>query len=89
MVRRWQQLPLDRALAHVPAVLTALQEIVDATAASPAQAADDGRAPRLPDLGPAVVPEQVRVVVHDAASSPDADLTALADHLTALRRDLP
>ena len=42
----------------------------------------------VPDLGPAVLPDQLRVMVHDwrAAGLPEEDL---AHRLTALRRSLP
>lgn len=52
-VRRWQQLPLDRALASAPGVHALLAEI----AGQP-----------LPDLGPAVIPDQLAVVVYDACA---------------------
>ena len=63
VVRRWQQLPLDRALPRVPAVRALLVDL----------AGDD--ASRLPDLGPAVVMDQLTVLVHDAcmAGGPGAD----------------
>lgn len=86
-VRRWQQLPLDRALESAPGVHALLAEI----AGQP-----------LPDLGPAVIPDQLAVVVYDAcahdacaddacaddASTPrsaDVQETGLAARLAALR----
>lgn len=86
-VRRWQQLPLDRALESAPGVHALLAEI----AGQP-----------LPDLGPAVIPDQLAVVVYDAcaddacvvdgpaqeAGTPGHDGTqepALAARLAALR----
>lgn len=83
VVRRWQQLPLDHALRAVPAVRQVVQALADDTARV-------GGLPltEVPDLGPAVLPDQLRVMVHDwrAAGMPEADLAA---RLTALRRSLP
>lgn len=67
-VRRWHQLPAGRAVLFVPAVGVLLAEL----AGEP-----------VPDLGPAVVMDQLRVVVHDAcAAGPPPDLAA---RLAALR----
>jgi hypothetical protein len=83
VVRRWQQLPLDHALRAVPAVRQVVQELADSTARA-------GGLPltEVPDLGPAVLPDQLRVMVHDwrGAGLPEEDL---AVRLTALRRSLP
>lgn len=92
VVRRWHELPLDHALAHVPTLLAALQPLADAAGPSDDVASVEAGAPRvLPDLGPAVVPDQLRVVVHDALESAEDDAAAqrVADALTALRRALP
>ena len=87
VVRRWQQLPLDRALAHVAAVRAVLDEL--AAAPAPGEV--------VPDLGPAVVMDQLRVLVHDtcaAASAPGegstrhTDVTRLEHRLADLRRAL-
>ena len=74
MVRRWQQLPLDHALSSAPVVRRLLDDL-----AAPAG--------QVPDLGPAVLMDQLTVLVYDAcqSGSPSADLTA---RLTALRRQL-
>jgi hypothetical protein len=83
VVRRWQQLPLDRALPAVPEVAAVVQELADEAARR------TGRAVRpVPDLGPGVLMDQVRVMVHDAlaAGMPSAEV---AVRLTALRRTLP
>lgn len=68
-VRRWQQLPLDRAAEALPGVHALLAEL----AGEP-----------LPDLGPAVVMDQLRVVVFDVCSS-EGSPPRLAERLTALR----
>ena len=71
MVRRWQQLPVDHALRCMPRVR---------------QLVDDLAGAAVPDLGPAVVMDQLTVVVHDACESGGQDdLTA---RLAELRRDL-
>ncbi len=71
VVRRWQQLPLDHALSRMPGV----RSLVDDLAGVP-----------VPDLGPAVVMDQLTVVVHDACASGAGD--GLAARLAELRRTL-
>ena len=83
VARRWQQLPLDRALPAVPAFSAVVQALADAVA-------DEEGMPctPVPDLGPGVLVDQLRVMVHDwrAAGLPEVEL---AGRLTALRRSLP
>ena len=67
-VRRWQQLPLDRAVAASACVHGLLAEL----AGEP-----------LPDLGPAVLMDQLRVVVYDACAK--GEVPALAGRLASLR----
>ncbi len=75
--RRWSELPEARAAAAAPAV----RMLVDAVAARIAPGTP------VPDLGPAVLVDQLAVVVWDACTAGDAaDLT---EQLTALRRALP
>ncbi|WP_201023218.1 hypothetical protein [Serinicoccus chungangensis] len=83
VVRRWQQLPLDRAGTAYPGV----REVVQALADAVADRTGEERA-GVPDLGPGVVVDQLRVMVYDwrQAGLPEADL---AGRLTALRRSLP
>ena len=83
VVRRWQQLPLDRALPAVPGVAAVVQELADAVSVARGMPLD-----RVPDLGPAVLMDQLAVMVYDwrQAGLPS---TELADRLTALRRALP
>ncbi|MDN5716542.1 MAG: hypothetical protein L0G89_04830 [Janibacter sp.] len=50
-VRRWQQLPLDRAADALPGVHALCAELAGES---------------LPDLGPGVAMDQLRVVVFDA-----------------------
>ena len=84
MVERWQQLPLDHALSRMPLVRDLVQSLADRVAGL------RGRARSLvPDLGPAIVIEQLRVMVFDAcAASPDADPTDLANELRGIRQAL-
>jgi hypothetical protein len=84
VVERWQQLPLDHALSRMPLVRDLVQSLADRVAGL------RGRAPSLvPDLGPAIVIEQLRVMVFDAcAAQPDADPIDLANELRGIRRAL-
>lgn len=68
-VRRWRQLPLDRAVAALPEVHALLAEIAGE---------------ELPDLGPAVVMDQLRVVVFDACAG-EWGGAGLAERLASLR----
>ena len=69
VVRRWQQLPLDRAAERVAGV----HELMADLAGEP-----------LPDLGPAVVMDQLRVVVFDACRV-EGGPPHLAEQLASLR----
>lgn len=70
-VRRWHQLPRDRAVASAPGAHALMAEL----AGQP-----------LPDLGPAAVPDQLTVVVHDAcAAGADGQVDGLAERLAELR----
>ena len=71
VVQRWQQLPLDHALSCMPAVRGVLADL-----------ADDS----VPDLGPAVVMDQLTVLVYDACQARRSD--GLEDRLAGLRRAL-
>jgi hypothetical protein len=81
VVERWHQLPLDHALSRMPAVRLVVQRRADRVAR------DRGVAPsEVPDLGPAVVMDQLAVMVWDAcAVGVGGDL---AERLAALRRSL-
>jgi hypothetical protein len=82
VVRRWQQLPLDHALSRSPMVRELVQTLADRVAA-----ASGLQQTEVPDLGPAVLMDQLRVMVHDyrLAGLPPEELAA---SLTALRRAL-
>jgi hypothetical protein len=73
VVRRWQQLPLDHALARMPQVRQLLDDLA-------------GRYAPVPDLGPAVVMDQLTVLVYDACEAGDAE--PLPGRLAQLRRTL-
>lgn len=75
MVRRWQQLPLDHALACVPTVRVLLDDLA-------------GPAGPVPDLGPAVLMDQLTVLVYDVCAAGGAPSDDLAARLTAVRRQL-
>lgn len=75
VVRRWRELPADRALAASGDVREVVQDLADVTAAQP-----------VPELGPVVLIDQLRVLVWDAAS---AGVPDLAERLADLRRRLP
>lgn len=83
VVRRWQQLPLDRALLAFPQVRALVQDLADGSA----RASNLPLTP-VPDLGPGVVMDQLRVMVHDWRRAGLAE-DALGQRLTALRRSLP
>jgi hypothetical protein len=74
---------LDRALPAVPAVAAVVQGLAD-------EVSDISGVPRtpVPDLGPAVLMDQLRVMVFDwrAAGLPPGEL---GERLTGLRRALP
>lgn len=75
VVRRWRELSADHALVASRDVREVVQELADVTAGQ-----------LVPELGPAVLIDQLRVLVWDAAS---ADVPDLADRLADLRRRLP
>ncbi|WP_404391960.1 hypothetical protein [Humibacillus xanthopallidus] len=84
VVERWHQLPLDHALSRMPSVSALVQSLADRVAAS-----CDVPRQRVPDLGPAVVMDQLTVMVHDLyRAEPDADPAAVAEELAGIRRSL-
>jgi hypothetical protein len=88
VVRRWHQLPLDRALSAAPPVRALVQEVADEVAR-----AEQLTPEPVPDLGPAALMDQLRVMVHDhlrvGLTDDQESASALAERLTALRRALP
>ena len=84
VVERWHPLPLDHALSRLPPVRVVVQRLADRVAG------ERGTSPReVPDLGPAVVMDQLAVMVHDLfATRPDADAAGVAAELAGLRRSL-
>lgn len=81
MVERWHQLPLDHALSCMPSVHLVVQQLADRVAG------ERGVDPlEVPDLGPAVLMDQLAVMVRDAcAAGAGGDL---ADRLATLRSSL-
>ncbi|PRY58132.1 hypothetical protein BCF74_11356 [Knoellia remsis] len=76
VVRRWRELPVDRALGASGDVRALVDELAAATAPGSA----------VPDLGPSVLMDQLRVLAWDAAVAGVPDLVT---RLAALRRALP
>lgn len=74
LARRWQQLPLHRALRCAPAVREVAQGFAD----------EVGARQRLPDLGPAAIIDQLVVTAYDLAAAGAGD--GMAEQLAALRR---
>ncbi len=62
LVERWRQLPLTDAESRLPLV----RRLIDDLAAETAPQAGP-----VPDLGPAAVPDQLAVLVHDRCDSTD------------------
>lgn len=73
VVRRWRQLPLDHALRHTDAVRGLVDDLAARTAPGHA----------VPDLGPAALMDQLRVLVHDACAAGRAE--GLEQRLAELR----
>ncbi|HYN65628.1 MAG TPA: hypothetical protein VES93_01985 [Ornithinibacter sp.] len=73
--RRWSELPLDRAEARMPPLRRLLADL--------APRSGDGA---VPDLGPAVVVDQLAVLVWDAYAAGRGD--GIPELLTAARREL-
>ena len=84
VVERWHQLPLDHALSRMPSVRVLVQSLADRVAG--ARGVD---AQPVPDLGPAVVMDQLSVMVQDLyRAEPDADPAGVAQELGGIRRSL-
>ncbi len=80
VVDRWRQLPIDSALRCLPAVRERVGRL--------ATLGSGNGATVPPDLGPAVVMDQLTVVLYDASAVPGSDPAGLAADLVALRREL-
>ena len=76
VVRRWRELPLDRALGRVPVVRALVDDL----------AAADRPGAAVPDLGPAVLLDQLTVLVFDACAAGRTE--GLGHRLADLRRAL-
>lgn len=82
VVERWQQLPLDHALSHAPQVRAVTQSLAD-------EVTGCRRGRPVPDLGPATLMDQLRVMVFDRfEAEPDRDPAPVVAALTSLRRSL-
>jgi hypothetical protein len=76
---RWAQLPLERAEGALPVVRDLLGVLAVRTLGATGAT--------VPDLGPAVVPDQLAVLVWDACAAGAGD--DVTDLLAELRRALP
>ena len=88
VVERWRQLPLDHALSRMPLIAALVQRLADDVAESRNTSSQP-----VPDLGPAVLMDQLAVLVYDhcAAFGPARPGTRVADvaaELTAIRQAL-
>ena len=75
--RRWAELPVDRAEARMPVLRRLLADLAPRSAPVPTP---------VPDLGPAVVVDQVTVLVWDAYAAGRGD--GIPQLLTEARREL-
>jgi hypothetical protein len=84
VVERWRQLPLDHALSRMPLTSALVQQLADRVAGL------RGRPARqVPDLGPAVVMDQLTVMVFDLyATQPDAEVSDVVSQLSGIRKSL-
>ncbi|EWS99733.1 hypothetical protein N865_21035 [Intrasporangium oryzae NRRL B-24470] len=84
VVERWQQLPLDHALSRMPLAREVVQALADRVSGSRGRSHTE-----VPDLGPAVVMDQLTVMVHDVfVTEPDADPTDVVTALSGIRKGL-
>ena len=84
VVERWHQLPLDHALSRMPSVRVLVQSLADRVVGS-----RGGPSQPVPDLGPAVVMDQLTVMLFDlVGAQPGTDSAAVADELAGIRRSL-
>lgn len=88
MVERWHQLPLDRALSRMPLTADLVQRLADDVAES-----RDVPCRAVPDLGPAVLIDQLAVMVHDHCAAfgptkPGTRVTDVLSELSGIRKSL-
>ena len=87
VAERWRQLPLDHALSRMPQTLALVQSLADRVATF--RNVGSGAVPRVPDLGPAVVMDQLTVMVWDVfATEPGADPAGVLSELRGIRAAL-
>jgi len=82
VARRWQQLPLDRALAASGGVRALVQDLADEVAAHEGLQVEP-----VPHLGPAVLIDQLRVMAFDYERA-GLDTALLAARVATLRRSI-
>lgn len=88
VVDRLGSMPLSRAEAAAPQVMSCADTLVQASRALGVPIPDDAR---VPEVGPTALGAMIAVLGRDAleAARAPSDLSALLDALTALRRSLP
>src|SRR5829696_7589413 len=84
VVERWHQLPLDHAISRMPSVRVLVQSLADRSAGDRNPAGQP-----VPDLGPAVVMDQLAVMLYDLFQvRPGTDPAGVTDELAGIRRSL-
>jgi hypothetical protein len=84
VAERWRQLPLDHALSRMPLTLALVQQLADLVAGLRGRPAQ-----QVPDLGPAVVMDQLTVMVYDLyATQPGTDRADVVSQLSGIRKSL-
>ena len=86
VVERWSQLPLDQALSQAGHVRALVQSLANRVAEARGIASSV-----VPDLGPAILMDQLTVMVYDASAAAltsSALTSTLAQDLASLRREL-
>jgi hypothetical protein len=88
VVERWHQLPLDHALSRMPLVAALVQALADDVAESRGRVLQ-----AVPDLGAAVLMDQLAVLVHDHCAAfpstrPGTRVTDVASELSGIRKAL-
>ena len=84
MVERWHQLPLDHALSRLGLVRDLVQALADRNASAAGRASCP-----VPDLGPAVAVDQLRVMAYDAcALAQGCDAVTRQEAYARLEEDL-
>jgi hypothetical protein len=89
--RRRRQLPLHTAEGCADRVRTLAQHLADAATPDhrPRDFPADAREGVVPDLGPATLMDQLRVVLYDVCLADAVPAARLTEELARVRRELP